>query len=938
MLDLAFRDLSFPRLGSARGGADTTAPDMLTIGALTAVGAGARSISVADGTYGPYTVSGGVLTPNTSPVGPGSYDVGGVTITAEADTYDVASAAEYATVLALGGATLSGKTIKGLPGVDLAGTSAGDIVAYPATLVLSAPLTVTSRNPASTCYHRRANFRQNGTIHFKDMTIRDTYILSDNFQSANILQFSAPSSGRSKVILDGVTATGGDVASINNSVVLQAAAAAHTNGVSSTTITLTGSPDLSSVATDRSMAVRLGSTNYTIVGKDDGAKTLTVSAAANIPLASPVDYIICYVPQVLTLIGQDGGISSRPDIEITDCNFSNFFRSLTGGSGWNDLLAENSEFDQTSGDHLQIIVIGNEARVDVLRNKFKRAHGWFTDPLNPHTDAVQFVCMNMTTDNTVPYRVIGNQLWQADGRAHDTQFVFVEGAPSARRVLMTVEHNIGMAASSHGITIERPAVGTVIRGNTTIFDNSGTDPQPLLPAITSNVGYPAIDAGVTVGYNIATSVSSTSAETVGNYAFGATEAANEGADYAAVFAGAAGQFQGGGLSSFAEFRAALTPDTTTLWPTGRVRRGAMSGYYDYTTGTSDAPWDEDGWDASGSWGNITGAETGAAVVSTKRQVTGVSATGTALAISGGVSPSLTIYDTDGSTMIVSGVPDALATEGQWVEVHDTASGTGSTLSTVTITAGTTSGTWTHETAAAAYSPNAVELDGTNDWLYLSSGFSATGGKQALVAFSFYVPTAWPSSGTVLNMATAGGNAQITVAFNSARNLVITARKSDGATIASYLSANNGFNHSEWWTVAIELDTNTGKGWRVYRRLAGGSWVLDTPNTQSFTVDGIMAACTRCNVGAANSGGSGRVPQMYLSDVYASIDRTLDLSVSGNRDLFLPLADKGLDGSTPTGTAPALFLSGATGSWHTNKGAGGGLTLSGALTTAPSAPT
>ena len=181
------------------------------------------------------------MAPNTAPVAPGTYDVGGVEITVEADTYDVASAAEYATVLALGGATLSGKTIKGLPGVDLAGTSAGDIVAYPATLVLSAPLTVTSRNPASPCYHRRANFRQNGTIHFKDMTIRDTYILSDNFQSANILQFSAPSSGRSKVILDGVTATGGDVASINNSVVLQAAAAAHTNGVSSTTITLTGS-------------------------------------------------------------------------------------------------------------------------------------------------------------------------------------------------------------------------------------------------------------------------------------------------------------------------------------------------------------------------------------------------------------------------------------------------------------------------------------------------------------------------------------------------------------------------------------------------------------------------------------------------------------------------------------------------------------------------
>src|SRR3546814_7073174 len=44
-----------------------------------------------------------------------------------------------------------------------------------------------------------------------------------------------------------------------------------------------------------------------------------------------------------------------------------------------------------------------------------------------------------------------------------------------------------------------------------------------------------------------------------------------------------------------------------------------------------------------------------------------------------------------------------------------------------------------------------------------------------------------------------------------------------------------------------------------------------------------------------------------------------------------------DGSTPTGSAPLVFLSGATASWHTNKGTGGGFTENGALTDAATDP-
>jgi len=68
---------------------------------------------------------------------------------------------------------------------------------------------------------------------------------------------------------------------------------------------------------------------------------------------------------------------------------------------------------------------------------------------------------------------------------------------------------------------------------------------------------------------------------------------------------------------------------------------------------------------------------------------------------------------------------------------------------------------------------------------------------------------------------------------------------------------------------------------------------------------------------------------------------VDLSIEANRRKFIDAigkpVDLGVDGSTPTGTAPLIFLSGTTIDWHTNKGSGGGFTEVGALTTATTSP-
>ncbi len=74
-------------------------------------------------------------------------------------------------------------------------------------------------------------------------------------------------------------------------------------------------------------------------------------------------------------------------------------------------------------------------------------------------------------------------------------------------------------------------------------------------------------------------------------------------------------------------------------------------------------------------------------------------------------------------------------------------------------------------------------------------------------------------------------------------------------------------------------------------------------------------------------------------MYLNTEEQMDLST--DLDLFIDgdgkPVDLGASGSTPTGNQPEVFMSGSTGSWHTNKGTAGGFTENGEITTAASSP-
>ena len=112
-----------------------------------------------------------------------------------------------------------------------------------------------------------------------------------------------------------------------------------------------------------------------------------------------------------------------------------------------------------------------------------------------------------------------------------------------------------------------------------------------------------------------------------------------------------------------------------------------------------------------------------------------------------------------------------------------------------------------------------------------------------------------------------------------------------------------------------------------------------------TLEGNVSANNEIDFGGAgrNSVGasfdSGSKASMDMADIWSFDGIHLDLSITANRRKFISATGKpvdlGLDGSTPTGASPRIFMSGPVADWHTNKGVGGGYTENGVITGAPS---
>jgi len=228
-----------------------------------------------------------------------------------------------------------------------------------------------------------------------------------------------------------------------------------------------------------------------------------------------------------------------------------------------------------------------------------------------------------------------------------------------------------------------------------------------------------------------------------------------------------------------------------------------------------------------------------------------------------------------------------------------------------------------------YEVNAVNFDGTNDYLTRGAGLTgATDTKTGTFSFWFKKNGA---DGVSYQVIDSTGNA-FTVLINGSNKIRVQAENVGGTVILQIFTSSSVLAADVWHHFIAAWSLGSGIG-QIY--LDDVSDIAASPTLTDDTIDYTIA---NWGVGGGLSGTNkfnGDFAEVWFATTY------LDISISSNRRKFIDALGRpvnlGSNGSTPTGTAPIIYQTGATATWHTNSGSGGGFTENGELTDAATSP-
>lgn len=233
-----------------------------------------------------------------------------------------------------------------------------------------------------------------------------------------------------------------------------------------------------------------------------------------------------------------------------------------------------------------------------------------------------------------------------------------------------------------------------------------------------------------------------------------------------------------------------------------------------------------------------------------------------------------------------------------------------------------------------YSPIAARFDGTNDYLTRGAGLTGAADSKAMT-FSCWVKVGADGSTMRIlrGVSTVGGTVRrVAVSRETDNTLNVWCANATDTNILS-LNGTTATIADGWVHVLISFDlTDTAKRHFYVNDASGLSVSVWTNDTIDFTIaDWAIGAVPN---GTEKFNGD-------IADLWFMPGTYIDLSIEANRRNFISEDGKpvylGPNGNYPTGSAPLIFLSGATSSWHTNKGTGGGFTVTGALTESTTSP-
>ena len=256
-----------------------------------------------------------------------------------------------------------------------------------------------------------------------------------------------------------------------------------------------------------------------------------------------------------------------------------------------------------------------------------------------------------------------------------------------------------------------------------------------------------------------------------------------------------------------------------------------------------------------------------------------------------------------------------------------------------------SGIWTLTEALQAqgqgiwpgYRANAVNFDGTNDYLTLGAGLTGAADSK-LLTLSFWIRKQG-SDGVaerIIRSATTVGGAtsRVVVTKNTLDKISIQGVNAAGTSVLIASPTDDTVEVADGWVhILCSVDlADTGKRHLYLNDASDATWSTYTDDLIEFTEQDWAIGATPDGSGKLNAD---------LADLWFLPGTYIDFSVTANRRLFISATGKpvylGATGERPTGTSALIYLSGATAGWETNLGTGGGFTENGALSTSATSP-
>jgi hypothetical protein len=607
-------------------------------------------------------------------------------------------------------------------------------------------------------------------------------------------------------------------------------------------------------------------------------------------------------------VNASGGISFTGRQLYDSCTFSDLrdgIKHAVGSPGYIDVT--NCTFDRIYHDFLALSIpsAGSGVGYAITDNFFTRPMARDGDPFDPHSDIVQFYTADTIASNWPNVTIERNVYVNGVTRGY-AQGIFMESNDNARRYtnlrivgnLILSEAMVNQLAlpNTDGAYVYRNTFARLVPDDA---DNTSTVSTARHNSLTTAIG------NTYIAKNFAETFTFTGLSTLsGNVALTPSSTADYEAKFLSVPTTAGGT--GSWPSTKTAALSAFSPEAAFV---GTGAAGS-DGYLDYTNRTTDLTKEP----VFTAFVDLSAQTPSSNVSSGWVQILGGPATGS-ISITGGTYQFAD--DAAGTNATVATSASGTYTRGKFVRINLTNSASGLTTTTGTITLqGTGSASSQNysfnSTTVSTFVRPAVSLDTATPDLFRATGATTMGSDSFLGTIAIWglkVNGNPAAQMQIFNVS--AGSATIQIAIDTSGQLRVNLRNAATSTIAQLFTPNT-FCNNVAHDLLISFDTNdtsATSGLHFYldgvRITSGHSWI----SASSQVAYSRSLSSYQVGPGASQK-------DYEIAGLYIHPGVRVDFTNSANRIAFtLDPSSMGVNGSTPTGSQPRYFFVGKAAQWN-----------------------